>query len=220
MDGKKVEMTDEKIIKALECCSGEKGVVCSIDCPAYYLGVGTICQDKLIPYALDLIHRLQAEIEHKKKCYDELCNMNNDMACEIAEQKAEIERLTEENEYLDMCGKQFLADYQKCEIENAELQKQVDELTEECSNKQYEIERLEAEKKFLQEQANILAGVAKRYSEDKEQDVKDTVAKIIVELNRTKNIFRENYGISEQVGVDMAINRVEEFYKELTEGKA
>lgn len=45
----------------------------------------------------------------------------------IAEKDKEIERLTEENEYLDMCGKQFLADYQKCEIERAELQKQVDE---------------------------------------------------------------------------------------------
>lgn len=61
----------------------------------------------------------------------------------------EIERLTEENGYLDMVAKQALADYQKCEIantelqelnakyyneakdlrrENAELQKQVDEL--------------------------------------------------------------------------------------------
>ena len=125
-------------------------------------------------------------------------------------------RLTEE--YEDKLAWQEV-DIQQLTEENAELQKQVDELTEECSNKQYEIERLEAEKKFLQEQANILAGVAKRYSEDKEQDVKDTVAKIIVELNRTKNIVRENYGISEQVGVDIAINRVDVFYKELTEGK-
>ena len=65
------------------------------------------------------------------------------------ELRNEIERLTEENGYLDMVAKQALADYQKCEIantelqelnakyyneakdlrrENAELQKQVDEL--------------------------------------------------------------------------------------------
>lgn len=41
----------------------------------------------------------------------------------------EIERLTEENGYLDGCAKQFLADYQKCEIDRAELQNQVNELT-------------------------------------------------------------------------------------------
>ena len=48
------------------------------------------------------------------------------MIVENDEQKAEIERLTEENGYLDGCAKQFLADYKKCEIERAELQKQVD----------------------------------------------------------------------------------------------
>jgi hypothetical protein len=42
----------------------------------------------------------------------------------------ELNGLYEENSHLDGCAKQSLADYQKCEIENAELRKQVDELKE------------------------------------------------------------------------------------------
>ena len=42
---------------------------------------------------LDFINRLQKTIKYKTDCYNELCNMNNDMACEISEQKDKIERL-------------------------------------------------------------------------------------------------------------------------------
>lgn len=93
--------------------------------------------------ALDLIHRLQSEKKELKSIaeYQQGSNMERWRIIQekdktIAEQKAEIERLTEENEYLDMCGKQFLADYQKCEVERAELENQVDELKKERENVQ------------------------------------------------------------------------------------
>ena len=47
-----------------------------------------------------------------------------------------------------------------------------------------------------------------------EMTSRQTAREIIVELNRLKNIVRENYGVSEQAGVDMAINRIETYIKE------
>ena len=85
---------------------------------------------------LDFIYRLQDEkqkVVQDYYCEAQHCDVQKDI---IEKQKAEIERLTEENEYLDMCGKQFLADYQKCEVERAELENQVDELKKERENVQ------------------------------------------------------------------------------------
>lgn len=56
---------------------------------------------------------------------DKLCVSNEDVLDLINRQKAEIERLTEENEYLDMNAKQFLADYQKSEVEVVELKETI-----------------------------------------------------------------------------------------------
>lgn len=89
----------------------------------------------------------RAENEQLKKDYIELdleCReLRTELDKELAdneeftkEANEEIERLTEENEYLDMCGKQFLADYQKCEVERAELENQVNELKKERENVQ------------------------------------------------------------------------------------
>ena len=89
-------LTDEEIVKALDICYND--VHCSVDCPYFNLNGRNFCQDK------ELYKDLKRIVQ------------------EHAEQKAEIERLTEENEYLDMCGKQFFAYSQS-------LQVQVDELT-------------------------------------------------------------------------------------------
>ena len=45
------------------------------------------------------------------------------------------------------------------------------------------------------------------------QAVKDTAKEIIDDLNSIKPTVRENYGVSELVGVDMAINRVKDLLK-------
>lgn len=99
MDGKKVEMTNEEIIKDIERSTGM---------PSYWKTI-----------VLDLIHRLQDE---------------------NAEQKAEIERLTKwkdklqdtkdelEQQLIDTGFKEYCEENKRLTDENAELQKQVDEL--------------------------------------------------------------------------------------------
>ena len=145
---------------------------------------------------LSIIHRLQSEnkklkTELQKECQEHLA------FAELAkkadkQQKAEIERLTEENEHLDMVAKQAFADYQKCEIENAELQKQVDELT--------------VEKAELEAKAN---DTIEFWMHEYDNAINDTAKEILTELiekahsngcidltvNEVKAWFREDYGV-------------------------
>ena len=81
-------MTDNEIIKALECCSG-KGA-CNNECP------GTKVDCEIEKCALDLINRQKTEI-------DILMRKKETLRDEIAEQQAEIERLRKDNEYLNDC---------------------------------------------------------------------------------------------------------------------
>jgi hypothetical protein len=85
-------MTDEQIIKALECCGDEEITYCSI-CPLYIQDrENDFCKEDLHRASLDLINRQKAEIERLedvefkyeilKKNYDEveqqlhyLCNV-------------------------------------------------------------------------------------------------------------------------------------------------
>jgi FtsZ-binding cell division protein ZapB len=60
-------MTDEQIIKALECCV--IGYECPKDCP--YMGKG-LCVDKIRKDALDLINRQKAEIERLEETKNRL----------------------------------------------------------------------------------------------------------------------------------------------------
>ena len=176
------KLTDEEIVKALECCTSETGI-CKGDCPAVILGFGATCQDNLCNLTRDLIHRLQSENEILKKQIEELPKKRKkilanrvysdstlkkwrkeDLIEQIRilehnwasaeerfhnsvknsykifyEKQAEIERLTEENKHLDkLLGEKRLDELtvarqivaQNCVLneENAELQKQVDEL--------------------------------------------------------------------------------------------
>lgn len=135
------KLTDEEVVKALECCS--KSWDCN-NCKRVKANNNRfICSEKLMKDCLDLIHRLQDENAEGKARIKELTSIaeyqqhsNIERWGIIQEKDKEIERLTEENEYLDMCGKQFLADYQKCEVERAELENQVDELKKERENVQ------------------------------------------------------------------------------------
>ena len=59
-------MTDNEIIKALECCSDwENGDTCK-ECP-FYEELDCATTDRLDKYALDLINRQKAEIERLEK---------------------------------------------------------------------------------------------------------------------------------------------------------
>lgn len=121
MDEKK--LTDEEIVKALEnCLYGDyktKCKGCRYDESKHY------CQD-MDKDALNLIRRLQAEKDNAKYTAESLHKT-------IAEQKSEIERLTEErNAYIvelnsveeaNTYANRFLTEYKE---KNAELQKQAD----------------------------------------------------------------------------------------------
>ena len=115
---KEKKLTDKEIIKALECCTVDEVTDCE-NCPLLRESCAIIRK-----YALDLIHRLQAE----NKGLEDLCNKTYD------DLTKEIERLTEENYKLEVivdhnCDP--FPKWQEATIEEiAELQKQVDELKE------------------------------------------------------------------------------------------
>ena len=103
------------------------------------------------------IEQLTAKYRNLENNYEYDHELYRQYELENQKLKEENERLTEENGYLDCCAKQFLADYRKCEIERAELQKQVDELKEQlksvqsaCQSKNSKIKNLKAENEALQ----------------------------------------------------------------------
>ena len=84
-------MTDNEIIKALECCTNSfyNGFAKCEECPKFTEMSG--CTIKLMCNALDLIKRQKAEI-------DILIRKKDSLRDEIAEQQAKIERLQKHNE--------------------------------------------------------------------------------------------------------------------------
>ena len=84
-------MTDNEIVKALECCANcESCDFETTDCP---LGEEMECRSLLAKYALDLINRLQADVENYKKVAEHQQSVTMDRGFEIKKLKAEIERL-------------------------------------------------------------------------------------------------------------------------------
>ena len=70
-------MTDNEIIKALECCNGWDGRC--LNCPLNR--EGTNCKEKLNSYALDLINRHKADIERLEKETKDKERAYNDEFC-------------------------------------------------------------------------------------------------------------------------------------------
>ena len=83
-------MTDNDIIKALECCYSLNLKKCKNVCP---LIDKPLCTEWLLKYALDLINRQKAEIESDKHYYNECLK-------ELAKAKVEIERLEKDSKRL------------------------------------------------------------------------------------------------------------------------
>ena len=77
--------------------------------------------DKELAEHEEFTKKAKEKIEYYKDREKSFVNAVEKLKKEKSKLKAEIERLTEENEHLDGCAKQFLADYQKCEIANTEL---------------------------------------------------------------------------------------------------
>lgn len=134
------KLTDEEIVKALDICTtADDDMDCIDDCPMYE---EDYCTTKLLKMAFDLIQRLRKENARLK--YALLEAKNNMLAYGSAcvkegyeKAKEQIEQLMKENE-----GQRKIIEYQdSVEDKNAELQKQVDELTEEldfykCANRE------------------------------------------------------------------------------------
>lgn len=102
------KLTDEEIVKALENQAN---------------GYGAGIVGDLSALTLDLIHRQKAEIER-------LAKAEMDLIGKIADKSAEIERLTRELDNTISMNEMYVEKVRQ----NAELQKQVDELKEKIMN--------------------------------------------------------------------------------------
>lgn len=69
-------MTDDEIIKALECCDFTDIKACE-ECPLYHT---FDCSFVIIDKTLDLVHRQKAEIERLKQENKEYCEDNRIIA--------------------------------------------------------------------------------------------------------------------------------------------
>ncbi|MDD7293401.1 MAG: hypothetical protein PUG83_07880 [Clostridiaceae bacterium] len=92
-------MTDNEIIKALDCCGFEYGNLCSV-CPKYEKD-NDFCQEELHNYAIDLINRQQAEIERLKIENQSLRSAAN--SCKLHYNEARAEAVKEFVENVTYC---------------------------------------------------------------------------------------------------------------------
>lgn len=218
------KLTDEEIVKALERCGDIDNCY---DCPI--MGEmerrNCMCQEVV----LDLIHRLQDDYSKLKERYIKVLDLNEKV---IAEQKAEIERLSEENENLkadilryedmeftekhcDLYGENETLKHwlKRLNAENEALQKQVDEL------------KLELQGQF---DKGVKAGCL--MSKVKEQQaVKDTAKEICKAIHKDlqaalfnlKHFITDSEGQKAQeqqnIGIIKAQDAVSEFEKTIKE---
>ena len=194
------KLTDEEIVKALECCV--KGETCTT-CPYFIKRIDCVYHRRAEDNALDFIRRLQYRCSSAIKASDEWKEKYEKERKENAEQKAEIERLKatgllKENEQLkkDLQRKELLRQKavlyaEEKQAKNAELQKQVDELKE-----------LNA--KYLDSIESVQAGRCRFRCELTQQAVKDTAKEIYGEINVSDILVVETqeYGEIEVVPIE------------------
>lgn len=83
-------MTDEQIIKALECCRGWGVPHCS-ECA--YKSANDLCEDELRADVIDLINRQKAEIERLKKELEQSEQSGDILETILEEKNADISEL-------------------------------------------------------------------------------------------------------------------------------
>ncbi len=126
-------MTDNEIIKALECCNGWNGRC--LNCPLNR--EGTNCKEKLNSYTLDLINRLKMknkELDERNVIYRGTVEWQ---AKEINRQKAEIERLNVELQSMRNAANSY-----KMELER--LKSEIEETNE--ADREAEVQALKENK--------------------------------------------------------------------------
>ena len=177
------KLTDEEIVKALDICYTFKG--CTNECPYFNKNGRNFCVENKALYK-DMKRIVQ---EH-------------------AEQKAEIERLNAKYHNLEINYNATWEDFRKYEVENAELQKQVDELKEERDKLQDTLaEILIAIHVFKEEQPKAEGKARDLIDEMKQQTVKDTAKEIcdlilehwekgeLIECDWLRVAISERYGV-------------------------
>ena len=209
------KLTDEEIVKALECCAVEPCEDCG-NCPRFTKE--KLCHKANAKQSLDLIHRLQSEneklkpkkilanrvysdatlkgwkkedlieqiriLEHNWAAAEETLNNSSKNAEKLlAEQKAEIERLTRELDDTISMNEMYVEKVR----ENDELQKQVDELTAEKEDLYFQNQNLQT---YIDNHEPI-------WKRNTEQAVKDTAKEI---LQKIMNIIKKSNGfLAEEV---------------------
>ena len=100
-------LTDNEIIKALECCC--KNNNCE-GCPLDYLTFSSQCASELIIKSLDLINRQNSEIERLQKEANLVSIQFQDIQERQEESQAEIEQWKEEaNRYQNLLNSSTIA---------------------------------------------------------------------------------------------------------------
>lgn len=98
-------MTDNEIIKALECCSHRNVDLPCEGCPAY--SIAQMCMEDLMSDALDLINRQKAEIERWEQENKEYCEVNRIIAYQRNQRDKEIRALHNQLNGLNFMDKQI-----------------------------------------------------------------------------------------------------------------
>lgn len=187
-------MTDEQIIKALECCGEPKQMGCthcsvSDECIQGELNIGAL--------VLDLINRQQAEIEKlhdvinglEKQSHKELLSF-----CELSEKyekvQAEIERLKGSKstglEHIESTVSEFWDGLQKMSMFKGKEKPTLEELLEYIEQKDEEIRRLQKDK------ADIIDAVEYRINQAKElayKEFAERLKKIAIEKGSVPIVF-------------------------------
>lgn len=120
-------MTDNEIIRALECCSNRTDRYCP-NCPYYNVPYkdNMTCSEVLMSDALDLITRQQAEIEGLHKKVDELSEVLSD-SIRIRYKEAKSEAI---KEFAERLKRESLIDRVYNILQEGEIDKLVKEMTE------------------------------------------------------------------------------------------
>ena len=134
-------MTDNEIIKALECCNSTERGHCLNKCPYYNYSAN--CTQAMIKDALDLINRQKEEISKKDIEIDILIQKKEDLSDEVSDLRAEIERFKEFCKTLmEAMGEQ--------EIELATAKDEADRYKRYYFNHEYDKLEAEAIKEFAE----------------------------------------------------------------------
>jgi hypothetical protein len=104
------KLTDNEVIKALECCASSNTSIACKGCPFDESGVCCEQENAVLKVALVLINRQKTEIDILIRKHDSLLD-------EISEMDAEIERLNAVSEICGDCHKQYAEKIERAKSE-------------------------------------------------------------------------------------------------------